>query len=127
MDASLYSPLDLAYLGDAVYELYIRSTLVRAGNIPVGKLSKMGANLAMAKTQAAMVDALEDYLSEDEKKMIQRGKNAKVGAIPSSCTAREYHKATGLECLIGYLHLCGNMERTMEIVSEGWKRCGYAQ
>ena len=123
-EPSQYSPLALAYLGDCVYEIFIRTKLVGKANMQVNKLNKNGSNLAMAVTQAAMVDALEDFLSDEEKLYIQRGKNAKVGGIPKSCTAREYHKATGFETLMGYLFLSRRDERIEEIILTGWKRIG---
>lgn len=124
VDASQYSPLSLAYLGDSVYELYIRTYLVGKANMQVAKLNKKGNELARAVRQAAIVDSLEDFFTEEEHIYIQRGKNAKVVNIPKSATAREYHKATGFECLLGYLYLSGHDERIAEIITTGWKRTG---
>lgn len=124
VDASQYSPLSLAYLGDTVYELFIRTRLVGFANRQVNKLNKLGSELAMARTQAAMLDLLEDVLTEEERVWIQRGKNAKVVNIPKSATAREYHKATGFEALLGYLYLCGRDERVAEIITTAWDRMG---
>lgn len=120
-DANLYSPLSLAYLGDSVYELMIRTRLLKEGDTQVAKLNERGFKLAMAKTQARLVELLEGELSDEEHKLIQRGKNAKVGTIPKSCTPQEYHLATGFECLIGYLYLDGQHERIKAIVEKGWE------
>lgn len=124
VDASQYSPLSLAYLGDSVYELFIRTRLVGMANMQVGKLNKKGNELAMAVTQAAMVDKLLESLTEEERTYIQRGKNAKVVNVPKSCNAREYHKATGFECLLGYLYLSGQDDRIAEIITQGWESIG---
>ena len=120
VEANLYSPLSLAYLGDSVYELLIRSRLVAEGDTQVAKLNERGFKLAMAKTQARLVELLDGEFSDEEYRMIQRGKNAKVGNIPKSCTPHEYHLATGFECLLGYLYLDGQHERMREIVNRGW-------
>lgn len=118
--ARLFSPLVLAYMGDAVYEQIIRESLVLEANMQVNKLNKRGSYLAMAKTQARMVRLLKGELTEEEKRMIQRGKNAKVVNIPKSCTPREYHLATGFEALLGFLYLSGQKDRIEALVTRGW-------
>jgi ribonuclease-3 family protein len=120
VDASQYSPLALAYMGDGVYELLLRTRVVCEANMQVNKLNKKGSELAMAKTQAKLVELLNPSLTEEERHFIQRGKNAKVVNIPKSCTAREYHLATGFECLMGYLYLDGQLSRLLELVSLGF-------
>lgn len=120
-DASQYSPLALAYMGDSVYELLIRTRVVSEVNMQVNKLNKRGSELAMAKTQAQLLKLLDKELTEEERRWIQRGKNAKVVNIPKSCTAHEYHMATGFECLLGFLYLDGQLERLLELVGRAWK------
>ena len=120
VNAYLYSPLSLAYLGDSVYELLIRTHLLMEGDTQVAKLNERGFKLAMAKTQSRLVELLDAEFSEEEHRYIQRGKNAKVGNIPKSCTPHEYHLATGFECLLGYLYLDGQHERISELVEKGW-------
>ncbi len=120
VNANMYSALSLAYLGDSVYELLIRTRLLKEGDTQVAKLNERGFKLAMAKTQARLVELLDGELSDDEQRMIQRGKNAKVGNIPKSCTPHEYHLATGFECLLGYLYLDRQHERIRNIVEIGW-------
>ncbi len=121
VNANMYSALSLAYLGDSVYELLIRTRLLKEGDTQVAKLNERGFKLAMAKTQARLVELLEGEFSEEEHRFIQRGKNAKVGNIPKSCTPHEYHLATGFECLLGFLYLDGQHERIREIVERGWE------
>lgn len=120
VDASQYSPLALAYMGDGVYELLIRTRVVSEANMQVNKLNKRGSMLAMAKTQARLAELLEGELTEEERHWIQRGKNAKVVNIPKSCTAHEYHVATGFECLLGFLYLDGRLARLSELVGKAW-------
>ncbi len=121
LDAGMYSPLALAYMGDCVYELLIRTCVVSEANMQVNKLNKRGSELAMAKTQALVVELLEKELTEEERRIVQRGKNAKVVNIPKSCTPHEYHLATGFESLIGFLYLNGQSDRLMELVARGWQ------
>lgn len=120
VDASQYSPLALAYMGDSVYELLIRTRIVSEANMQVNKLNKRGSELAMAKTQARLLELLAQELTEEERRWIQRGKNAKVVNIPKSCTAHEYHMATGFECLLGFLYLDGQLKRLSELVGKAW-------
>ncbi|MCR5742520.1 MAG: ribonuclease III [Lachnospiraceae bacterium] len=123
VEAAQYSPLPLAYMGDAVYELIIRTKVVSAANMQVGKLNKQGNNLAMATTQAQMVTLLSEthFLTEEEERFVKRGKNAKVVNIPKSATATQYHLATGFECLLGYLYLSEQFERAVDIIVRGWE------
>lgn len=118
-----FSPLPVAYMGDAVYEMFVRTRVVSMGNMPVKKLNKLGNELSMARTQARMVALLKDdgFLSDDELHLIQRGKNSKVGTVPKSATAAEYHYATAFEYLLGYLYMTDHTERASQIVRRGWE------
>ncbi len=124
VDIRTYSPLTLAYIGDAVYELVIRSVAVRRGNRPVNHLHRMTTQYVKAGTQAAMIEALADMLTEEEADVCRRGRNAKPYTKAKNATLQEYHKATGLETLMGYLYLTGRTERMIELVREGISRLG---
>ncbi|MBR6366201.1 MAG: ribonuclease III [Lachnospiraceae bacterium] len=115
MPARLYAPLALAYLGDAVYELMIREDLVTKRDLSPQKYHKASVTLARATMQARVVTETPDFFTEEEHEIIKRGKNAKPGTLPKSCTPQEYHLATGLECLFGYLYLEKRTERLKEL------------
>lgn len=124
VNVSEYSPLTLAYIGDCVYELIIRSRLVYRGNAPVNKLNKKASDLAKAKTQAGMIDGILSELSEEEEAAYRRGRNAHSFTKAKNATTGEYRKATGFEALIGYLYMQKRFERIMEIVQMGFKVIG---
>lgn len=124
VDIRTYSPLTLAYIGDAVYELVIRSVAVRRGNRPVNHLHRMTTQYVKAGTQAAMIEALADVLTEEEADIYRRGRNAKPYTKAKNATLQEYLKATGMEALMGYLYLTGRTERMIELVQEGISRLG---
>lgn len=116
-----YSPLQLAFFGDAVYELSIRRLALENVNGHVDKLNKKTKQLANAVTQAKIADQLiaSDFLSEEEARVFRRGRNAKSASVPKSCTPAEYRKATGLEALMGHLWLQDKQERILEILTFG--------
>ena len=116
-----YSPLTLAYIGDCVYELIIRTNLVTAGNAPVNKLNKRASDLAKAVTQAKMIEAVVETLSEEEEAAYRRGRNAHSPTKAKNATTADYRKATGFEALIGYLYLQKKFDRIMEIVKAGFE------
>ncbi len=111
--------LTLAYLGDAIYELIIRTTLVENGMCHVNDLNKKASEYAKAPTQAKICHALEEKFTDEEMSVFKRGRNAKSGSVAKSGTVTDYRNATGFEALLGYLYLNGNMERIMELVEEG--------
>ena len=115
------SSLNLAFLGDAVYELFVRESIVKSEDGRVNTLNKHATELSKALTQAAIADILikDNYLSEEELTIYKRGRNAKSVSVPKSCTPAQYRKATGLESLVGYLHLNGNNKRIREILEYG--------
>lgn len=115
-DINTYSPLTLAFLGDCVYDLIIRSMLVEEGNRPVNTLHKEKSNLVRAEKQSDMADKMKDLLSEEEYEIYKRGRNAKTISHAKNAGLSDYHKATGFECLIGYLYLQGNIDRILELV-----------
>lgn len=113
--AETYSPLNLAYIGDAVFELLVRSRLLAEGNRPVNKLNKRATGYVKASAQAEAYRRLEDKLSEEELAVLKRGRNAKSFSRAKNATVSDYRHATGLEALFGYLYLKGRNERIIEL------------
>lgn len=114
-EASLYSPLTLAFLGDAVYSLLVRNMLSAEANKPAGKLHKDSIKYVNAEFQARMINLLLPHLTESETAVFKRGRNAHSNHSPKNQSSVDYRYATGLEALYGYLYLCGNTERIKEI------------
>ena len=106
-----YSPLALAFIGDSVFDLVIKSVIVEKANCQVNKLQNKTSKIVRATTQALIVDALKDELSEEEANIYRRGRNAKPYTKAKNASYSEYCKATGLEALVGYLYLKGDTER----------------
>ena len=117
--ANTYSPLALAYIGDGVYEIFIRTYIVSKGNAPVNKMHKGSKELVRASTQAKIYHIIEDLLTDEEKQVLKRGRNAKSISAPKNADITEYRHATGLEALIGYLYIDGQIERIREIITTG--------
>ena len=115
-----YSPLTLAYIGDCVYELIVRTNLVYQANAPVNKLNQKASKMAKAQTQAIMIDGILDSLTPEEEAAYRRGRNAHSYTKAKNATTGEYRKATGFEALIGYLYLQKRFDRIMEIVKKGF-------
>ena len=124
VDAGMYSPLVLAYVGDAVYEIMIRTKVVNGGSVQVNKLHKHSANLVKAETQAKMLTALMDELTEEEMAIYKRGRNAKSYTMAKNASMKDYRMATGFEALVGYLYLAEKHERLVELVSRGLEKIG---
>jgi ribonuclease-3 family protein len=122
-DINNMAPLVLAYIGDAVYEVFIRTLLISEGNTPVNVLHKRSINYVKAKAQSDIVHRLMEHLNQDELDVVRRGRNAKSGTIPKNADVTEYKYATGFESLIGYLYLKKDTTRLMEVlnmaISEG--------
>lgn len=114
----IYSSLSLAYIGDAIYEAFIRSQLLKNGDMRVKDLHKKAKNYVSAKSQYLIFDKLEEFLIEDEINVYKRGRNTKVHTKAKNANANEYHVATGLEALIGYLYLSEQKERLNEILTK---------
>ena len=114
------SPLVLAYLGDTVYESYIREHLIRQNiNRKVNNLHKLAIQYSKAKAQATIIHELEDELTEEEMKIFKRGRNQKSHSAPKNADIIDYKYATGFEALIGYLYLSEDKERLEYIVKKG--------
>ena len=124
IDIKTYSPLVLAYIGDAIYEIVIRTKVVSMGNAPVNKLHKQSSQLVKAKSQAQILKLLENELSDEEFSIYKRGRNAKSATNPKNTSIVEYRIATGFEALLGYLYLKGNMERIVELIKLGLEKMG---
>ncbi len=114
---SMYSPLTLAYLGDGVYELYIRSHLVSMGNKSSNKLHRLAMQYVSAESQSKFMEVLEPLLTPEEEAIYKRGRNAKSSTVPKHASLIDYKRATGLETLFGYLYLCGNEKRINELIT----------
>ncbi len=117
---NLLSPSVLCFVGDAVYGLLVREKLAEI-NRPSGELHKLSVKLVNASAQAKAFLLIEPSLSEKELSIFKRGRNFHTSSTPKSATSGEYHTATGLECLFGFLHLSGEAERIKEIFNIIWE------
>lgn len=109
------SPLNLAFIGDCIYEILVREALVCEANRPVNELHRESVKYVSAKAQTEAYAKIKDMLTEEETAQFKRGRNAKVGNSPKSATDAEYHTATGIEALFGYLYLSGKTERIKQL------------
>lgn len=124
VDIRTYSPLTLAYIGDAIYDLVIRTIVVERGNMSANNLHKKTVAYVNARVQAKMIDALESELTEEEAAVYHRGRNAKSYTAAKNASVIEYRKATGLEALCGYLYLQGQQERMLYLIREAIEKMG---
>ena len=118
-DLRTYSPLTLAYIGDGVYEVVIRTILVKKGNCPVNQLHRKASSLVKASAQSNMMDILEPQLTEEEQSVYRRGRNAHSPTMAKNATMSDYQRATGFEELIGYLYLKEDYTRMLELIRMG--------
>ena len=118
-DARLLNPLQLALIGDAVYELFIRNYIL-ANNVELTahKIHVKAIGYVKAKSQSTIMHLLEEELTEEESYIFKRGRNTKSATVPKNADLRDYRMATGFEALIGYLHLIGNYERLNYIMNK---------
>lgn len=119
VDIRTYSPLSLAYIGDSIYDLIIRTYVVGKGNVPNKKLHKETVKYVSAVAQAEIIDRIKEDLSDEEKDIYKRGKNSKPSSTAKNASQKEYLKATGFEALLGYLYLSGRMDRAIELIKKG--------
>ena len=117
------APHSLAYLGDVVYELVIRSVIVEKGDTSAKKMNREAVGFARASAQAQLILAIRDELTEEENDVFRRGRNANPGTKAKHSTMSEYRLATGFEALIGYLYLKGETDRLLKLIHLGWERC----
>ena len=118
-EAREFSPLVLAYIGDAAYELIIRSILVSMGNRPVNKLNKDATSLVKAGAQSEIIKLISDNLSEEEYTVFKRGRNSSPHTMAKNASMTDYKYATGFEALIGFLYLDNRCDRALELVKLG--------
>ena len=118
-DLRTYSPLTLAYIGDAIFELVVRTVLVERKNMQPEKLHKAATKIVKAETQSLMIEGLKEELTEEELAVFKRGRNAKAVTRAKNASMSDYRRATGFEALMGYLYLKGDMERMVRLISMG--------
>ena len=124
VDPRTYSPLVLAYIGDAVYELLIRTKVINHGSMQVNKMHKKSASLVKAETQANIIKAIQDDLTEEELAVYKRGRNAKSATTAKHATMMDYRMATGFEALVGYLYLQAQRDRLLDLIRDGLEKIG---
>ncbi len=122
-DIRSYSPLTLAYMGDCVYEIIVRTVVVGRENKAVQKLYKDTSAVVKAASQCKVYDSLLEIVTEEELDILKRGRNAHFHTKAKNASVSEYKKATGLEALFGYLYLTGRMERAVELLKLGLEKC----
>lgn len=124
VDIRTYSPLTLAYIGDSIFELMIRTVIVERGNEPANRLHHKTVAYVNAQTQSEMIEALQEDLTEEEMAVYKRGRNAKSYTSAKNASIVDYRKATGLEALVGYLYLQDKPERILELLQLGLHKLG---
>lgn len=118
IDIRTYSPLTLAYIGDAVFEIIVRTLIVEKGQRAANTLHKHTTKIVCAQTQAKMIDAVYEYLTEEEQDIYRRGKNTKLHSTARNASLADYRRATGFEALCGYLFLKDDTRRITQLVSQ---------
>ena len=123
-DWEQYAPLTLAYLGDSVFDMVVRTVLVKRSRVQAGKLHQKASQIVRAGTQARIAEAIRPDLTDEEAAVLRRGTNASPDHNAKNATRREYLAATGLEALVGYLYLKGEYDRLVELIRIGAERAG---
>ena len=116
-----YSPLTLAYIGDSIYDLIIKTKVISEGNKQVKKLHQETSSMVQASAQSEMMRALQPLLTEEEHAVYRRGRNAKSVSPAKNQSVTDYRRATGFEAVMGYLYLKKDYARMMELVKMGLK------
>lgn len=116
VDLKSYSPLALAYIGDSIFDLVIRTIVVGKGNTKASQLHKRTSQVVKASAQSQMVEKLLPLMTAEEETIYKRGRNAKSATMAKNATMAEYRRATGLEALMGYLYLDNQFERIVELI-----------
>jgi len=119
VDIKTYSPLTLAYIGDSIYDLMIKSLVINDGNKQVQKLHKETSSMVQASAQSQMMRALQPMLTEEEHAVYKRGRNAKSVSPAKNQSITDYRRATGFEALMGYLYLKREFTRMVDLVKAG--------
>lgn len=123
-DVRALSPLTLAYIGDAIYDLVIRTVVVERANRSANDLHKKTVKYVKAEAQSKMIQALLSELTEDEEAVYKRGRNAKSYTTAKNASMSDYRKATGFEALMGFLYLTNQMDRMLYLVEKGIELIG---
>jgi ribonuclease-3 family protein len=116
----MLSPLTLAFMGDAVFEMLVRERLISVANTPVKKLHINSVKIVCANAQSNAVALIEECLSQEEIDAFKRGRNATGNNVPKNVNSAQYRRATGLEALFGYLYFKGEFSRITEIFDIIW-------
>ncbi|MBR6147001.1 MAG: ribonuclease III [Lachnospiraceae bacterium] len=124
VDINTYSPLTLAFIGDSIYDLVIRTVIVEQGNRQPQSLHKKKSSIVKAQTQALFIEALTDELDEKEADIYRRGRNAKSYTSAKNASIGDYRKATGFEALMGYLYLTGKEDRMLSLIKRAIELTG---
>ncbi|MBP5309223.1 MAG: ribonuclease III [Lachnospiraceae bacterium] len=124
VDINTYSPLTLAFIGDCIYDLVIRTVIVEQGNRQPQSLHKKKSSIVKAQTQALFIEALTDELDEKEADIYRRGRNAKSYTSAKNASIGDYRKATGFEALMGYLYLTGKEDRMLSLIKRAIELTG---
>ena len=119
VDIQTYSPLTLAYIGDSIYDLIIKSIVINQGNKQVNKLHREVSSLVQASTQSRMMRVMQEHLTEEEHAIYKRGRNAKSVSPAKNQSVTDYRRATGFEALLGYLYLQKQWKRLRDLVKIG--------
>lgn len=119
VDIKAYSPLALAYLGDCVFDLVIKSLILNQGNKQVQKLHKETSQIVQASSQSKMMRAIQEVLTEEEHQVYKRGRNSRTVTPAKNQSITDYRRATGFEALIGYLYLKKEYRRMLELIKLG--------
>lgn len=119
VDIREYSPLTLAYIGDCIYDLVIKSKVINEGNKQVNKLHQETSRLVQASTQSLMMRTMQEHLTEEEHAVYKRGRNAKSVSPAKNQSITDYRRATGFEALLGYLYLKKDYKRLLDLVKIG--------
>ena len=126
-DVDSYSPLVLAYMGDCVYDLIIKSMVVSRGNKQVHRLHEETSSYVQASAQSRMMRAMQPHLTEEEHAIYRRGRNTRSVSAAKNQTITDYRRATGFEALIGFLYLTGQMQRMVDLIKMGIDRTADAE
>ena len=124
VDIRTYSPLTLAFVGDCIYDLVIRTIVVERGNTAPGVLHTKKSSIVKAQAQAAQADALMEELTAEEQAVYRRGRNANSHSAAKNASIGDYRKATGLEALYGFLYLTDQTDRLLWLIAKGLELTG---
>lgn len=120
------SPLVLAYIGDSIYDLVIKTYILdKKGNMPVNKMNRLASQLVKAETQSKLIGFIEPALNDTEEAIYKRGRNAKSYTSAKNATINDYRRATGFEALMGYLYLSEEFDRMIELIAMAIEQSGF--